>query len=131
MAASIMASTAACSPVKKEHSSASSSRRILPRACCLHLLLHGGDTPHDHLGVLGCGWLGAFLGEDRQQVLRHHRSRPRAATGAVTVICGGPATSGPNADMTACIASLWPWLRIDASSAIRATNQKALSAPRW
>ena len=61
----------------------------------------------------------------------HQRSRPIAATGVVTDICGGPAASGPNADMAACIASLWPWRCIDSWSVMSAKNQKVFSSPRW
>ena len=54
---------------------------------------------------------------------RGQRSRPRAATGVVIDICGGSATSGPKADMAACMASLWPWFCMDSASAISAKNQ--------
>src|SRR5215218_4251442 len=102
-----------------------------PHAGCLHLLLDDGDARHHRLGLLGRGRFRTLLLEDRQQVLRHQRSRPTAATGLVTVICGGAATSGMKPDIADCIASLWPWCCIDSSSAIKAKNQKLLFSPRW
>lgn len=55
---------------------------------------------------------------------QRQRSRPRAATGVVIDICGGSATSGPKADMAACMASLWPWFCIASASAASAKNQE-------
>lgn len=69
----------------------------------------GRDGPKRAAQVAGARggprWFGALL-LDRGRVLGHQRSRPNAATGVVTAICGVPATSGPKAEMAVCIASL-------------------------